>query len=641
MRNVLNEHNIEYHSNAKKTDLVKLFEEEIFPKRKVLLKEYTQSVDNANEEDFVDHTKGDQVPAKKSKKKSSSKDKVLKAKTKPKKVVSEELEPPVIAISSKESTPFSQENIFQSPPSGAQSGTQRKRKVSEELKKDSKPSKKLKIGGLFDEEDDEEKFHKEVLQGFTPRKAKKQANDTFDTPNKLTSRSNISTPKLNSIDQELEKSESSTPDLKKDVLEYESEAKEAKGPEVKSPASPKVKSPASPKVKSPVSPKVKTPRSSRAGSAKSSVANTPKEAKVKSPKSPAAKVVDQILEAEIEQKDSHLKSSRASSTRSTPRTSKTKASPRQGVSVRFSPSTDDKKEFKSLKEETEDFDKFAKKSNADELKDIPETRTPEPVKPKVVLTPGPKLTPKPRKTVFDQIQENSLQNTEKHEASSDSEEDHEEEDEEVDDEADESQLSKDIPTNKSFKYFFIYIFLWILLSMAGIFGHWYGTQTVLIGYCGHSIDEPTFYNTEYPILNKLSEYLDSFKPQCVKCPSHARCFEYLEIGCYEDFIESKPWYFDVLPFLSPEEKKCIPDTKKAEKLESMIQYSLDLLRSKNAIVNCGTGDDNIESGISKDELYQLLLGMKAPYITIEEFDELWERSVIELEKEPEIIVRQV
>ena len=100
-------------------------------------------------------------------------------------------------------------------------------------------------------------------------------------------------------------------------------------------------------------------------------------------------------------------------------------------------------------------------------------------------------------------------------------------------------------------------------------------------------------------------------------------------------MEYKPWF----DFIVPGHKKCIPDTKKAEKLEIMIDVALDLLRSKNAAIQCGQNPNDEESGIKLNDLHDLLLSMKAPYITIDEFEELWDRSVIELEKEPDIIVK--
>lgn len=202
-----------------------------------------------------------------------------------------------------------------------------------------------------------------------------------------------------------------------------------------------------------------------------------------------------------------------------------------------------------------------------------------------------------------------------------------------------------MPTNlKSVRSFSVlqtlfYLGLWVIMMSSALFGYWYREQMFLVGYCGYEIDQRTVSDDTYPWLQAVGDYFDAhYKPECVSCPAHARCFNLLELGCYEDFIQHSPWY----DFLIPTERKCIPDTKKAEKLELMIDMALDLLRSKNADNNCGkTSADEFEAGISVKELHDILLSIKAPYITIEEFDDLWNRSLIELEKEPEIIVRQV
>lgn len=189
-----------------------------------------------------------------------------------------------------------------------------------------------------------------------------------------------------------------------------------------------------------------------------------------------------------------------------------------------------------------------------------------------------------------------------------------------------------------------YLFSWLLLAGGTLFAYWYREQTFLVGYCGHEINKTTIPRSpDTPgWLVQAGSYLDqNFKPQCVECPQHARCFANLELGCYDDFVEFTPWYFPYMPIVDPTLKKCIPDTKRAEKIEIMIDVALDLLRAKNANRNCGRSEDDLDAGIQIDDLHDLLLAMKAPYITLEEFEDLWLRSVVELEKEPEIIVRQV
>lgn len=205
------------------------------------------------------------------------------------------------------------------------------------------------------------------------------------------------------------------------------------------------------------------------------------------------------------------------------------------------------------------------------------------------------------------------------------------------------------PRKSSFRnsvlWFLFSLLSWTILAAITLFAYWYREQTFLVGYCGQEIYKPTIPNTpDTPdFLVRAGAYLDNhFKPQCASCPQHARCFPNLEMGCYDDFVEFTPWYFPYMPVVDPTLKKCIPDTKRAEKIEIMIDVALDLLRARNAHINCGeSSEDDVSAGIEMKYLHDLLLAMKAPYITLEEFEELWQRSVEELEKEPEIIVRQV
>ncbi|KAI5961322.1 hypothetical protein KGF57_001745 [Candida theae] len=246
------------------------------------------------------------------------------------------------------------------------------------------------------------------------------------------------------------------------------------------------------------------------------------------------------------------------------------------------------------------------------------------------------LTPKPRLLSL-----NSTQNI------SDSDDDDDEEKREVEEEEQKSTIdNSQADVEHSIEYTdglfsvstAITFVTWISVILSALFGYWYYEQKYLVGYCGQEIDQPTFEDSSVTLIEKLGNVLDTYcKPSCVPCPPHARCFTNLELGCFEDFMEHKPWY----DFVLPGHKKCVPDTKKAEKLEIMIDVALDLLRSRNAAVECGVGSDDVKSGISVQELHDLLLSMKAPYITTEEFEELWSRSIVELKKEPDITLRQI
>lgn len=179
----------------------------------------------------------------------------------------------------------------------------------------------------------------------------------------------------------------------------------------------------------------------------------------------------------------------------------------------------------------------------------------------------------------------------------------------------------------------------VLVVTSTYFGLWYRQRQFDIGFCGQEQHfTPTFSDLDSPLLRRTGQYLDShYLPLCVPCPAHARCFPNLEIGCYQDFVEHQPWSH----FIKPHNTICVPDTLKAEKLEIMISVALDLLHHKNAQVDCGTLRNDEAAGISSTDLHDMLLSMKAPYISDQEFEDLWKKTCVELEREPTISVRHV
>lgn len=199
------------------------------------------------------------------------------------------------------------------------------------------------------------------------------------------------------------------------------------------------------------------------------------------------------------------------------------------------------------------------------------------------------------------------------------------------DDADTKILKRGIPRLLS-------IFVWIFFIMAWAFGVWYRQQIFVVGYCDHAVSHTTFGSSSRSVLRNFGKWLDNnARPQCVPCPQHARCFPNLELGCFEEFTEYVPWN----NWLFPTNKRCVSDTKRAEKIVLMIENAKDLLREKNARRQCGKCTDDIAAGIALSDLHDFLLEMKAPYILLEEFEELWNSSIVQLEKEKEIIVRQV
>lgn len=182
------------------------------------------------------------------------------------------------------------------------------------------------------------------------------------------------------------------------------------------------------------------------------------------------------------------------------------------------------------------------------------------------------------------------------------------------------------------------LFLFLIIVGTVISGLWYREQRILIGYCGSEIDQPTFPDTNNEFLLKVDNLLQSVKPTCLKCPKNAICLPNMQLKCKQDYIVHEPWYklYGVLPF----EDYCVKDQEKENIIHEILSKSLELLRTRNANYKCGDGDD-LEVGISDDELYDFFFHSKKSTITDEDFNKLWVRVLKDLENEPEITVRQV
>lgn len=704
LRGILSEYDISYPSNAKKTDLIKLFNDEIKPNASELLQQYEKSIKNLNDVGFINATTG--KPVRRSKRSTSAeveesdaaKEKKSKAtkssaqasdvsgiesdtelatkeskktKRKPKdskktkKSFSDETVDKTTASTDlseidietkqelviidvgksdakgtsktdiKSESTFSNENVFQSPPSSA-------------------GAKKIKSPSNFKSPSLSKKRHREndENQKDTPdKKPRVPSSNSLKSPSAAASK--VSSHKKGHLFDDNESSDSETDIFSKSIIN-----------QVKSPKLSKIKKPSS-KKSTPIKIDKETPLKK----------NTPGDNNItpSNKKSTASdkKILHQdITPSQSSENHQHLSLAKSSSKKSN--------SVKSSAKKNKSPKSDNS--FLSLTEEQDDFDKEQSKikskgksadkrsskgvdvlTSADLASQLGITVQGLPPKDFQLSdnsfagiksdTPTKKLSPRPRRYKSQNISQPDLDKL------SDEEEEEEEKDKKLDKiqkgiEEEIEKLNDVVEKENSISIkkpspisVFSFIGLWLIILSIGLSGYWYREQTYLIGYCGQEINQPTIpQSSDLPNwLVQFGTYLDNnFKPNCVKCPAHARCYPYLEIGCYEDFVEYKPWYFDFLPIINPSLKKCVPDTKKAEKLEIMIDVALDLLRSKNANKNCGkTPVDNFEAGLSVDELHDLLLLMKAPYITKEEFEELWQRSVIELEKEPEIIVRQV
>ncbi|SCU88684.1 LAFA_0E14026g1_1 [Lachancea sp. 'fantastica'] len=179
----------------------------------------------------------------------------------------------------------------------------------------------------------------------------------------------------------------------------------------------------------------------------------------------------------------------------------------------------------------------------------------------------------------------------------------------------------------------------IMIILPILFGLWYREQRIQIGYCGHEVNLPTFENAhEAPWMSRVEEFLDQRKPPCLPCPENAICYPYMKIKCKPDYAVTKSKWS--LQGLFPISDYCAKDSKREKLIAEVVQKSLELLRTKNGNVKCGESTDDLESGITEDDLYRIFYESRAPSINSEDFEDLWSQVVEDLKHEPDITWRQ-
>lgn len=183
------------------------------------------------------------------------------------------------------------------------------------------------------------------------------------------------------------------------------------------------------------------------------------------------------------------------------------------------------------------------------------------------------------------------------------------------------------------------LLLFFLIMTPIFYGLWYREQRVLVGYCGHEIQASLLPNYDSPVFAKVEQFMEVYKPNCLPCPDHSICYPYMKMKCRPEFtLKPNRWS---LHGLIPLSDACVKDSKREKLIAEVVKKSLDFLRTKNAQLSCGEGKDDLKSGMTEEELYQIFYEARAPWINDEEFDELWAQAVSDLIQEPEITWRQV
>lgn len=182
--------------------------------------------------------------------------------------------------------------------------------------------------------------------------------------------------------------------------------------------------------------------------------------------------------------------------------------------------------------------------------------------------------------------------------------------------------------------------LYTLIVIPILFGLWYREERVAIGYCGLETARRIFpEDLTNPNLKKAGQFLTELKPACLPCPPNAICYPLMELKCKTGYMLEEPW--TSLHGLIPVSDRCVKDSKRQKLIQEVVSKTLELLRTKNAQILCGEGEDDCKSGMSNEELYEIFYQSKKPWISDEEFDALWEQVLNDLMEEPEVIWRQV
>lgn len=179
----------------------------------------------------------------------------------------------------------------------------------------------------------------------------------------------------------------------------------------------------------------------------------------------------------------------------------------------------------------------------------------------------------------------------------------------------------------------------VFIVIPALFGLWYREQRLLVGYCGHEVPSHRINEDSSDLIRNLDNRLQNYKPECIPCPSNGICYPYMKLKCKPDY-KLAPSKFDFLEII-PAQGKCVKDDKKQQLASEVVEKSLEFLRAKNAQISCGDGKNDIESGMTEDDLYQIFNEARAPWIRDDEFEDLWTQVIKDLTEEPEIIWRQL
>lgn len=180
-----------------------------------------------------------------------------------------------------------------------------------------------------------------------------------------------------------------------------------------------------------------------------------------------------------------------------------------------------------------------------------------------------------------------------------------------------------------------------LLKMGSLLGltagsaygaNWYRNEKIKAGYCGLDSDPVV----TRPHESGLVDLAGLLKPHCVPCPPHAICSPGFQMRCEDEFQKVTPPI--ALGGLVPVSGYCAPDTEKLRRIRIVADEIVETLRDRTASVECSypSVPEEEHIGMTATELKEKLLVKKAPAISTEQFDTLFDHAIEEVRSRDEI-----
>jgi hypothetical protein len=175
------------------------------------------------------------------------------------------------------------------------------------------------------------------------------------------------------------------------------------------------------------------------------------------------------------------------------------------------------------------------------------------------------------------------------------------------------------------------------LTLFGAYATWYRQEKVAVGYCGIGREATPVIPDSLPVPDWARLLVE---PECELCPQNAFCSVDLQSECIPDFVKKPhPLSFGGLIPLPP---TCEPDGEKFRKVRAVADRAVEELRERRAKFECGELTD--EAGVPEptveidaEELKKEMSKKRRKGMSEQEFKDLWEGAIGEIEKRDEVV----